>query len=362
MSKQPNIILVYIFLVFILGISCNTKQKEKEVFDSKEMIADITKNIILPSISNFEKQAILLEKQALAFAQNPTEESLVTAQEQWKNTAVSYANIYAFNIGVPKKKFMHHLLYNWPVFVNDFNKATASDNKINIDKISTRSKGLTGLEYLLFVSNDISNKKIVDLFIANPKRVSYLIPDEKDLKKQTLKLSEIWNGQQENYQEVFINNAETGLKSSLNMLCNGLFNVVGTVKKAKLGKPAGLQGSSSTNYDLLQAYRSEISLQLIRNNIASVQKVYFNTSGSGIADNVRFISKNNNINDKIRNQFANIDKAIDQIHMPLRLAIDQQKKPIEKLFKEITELVWLLNNDVRSTLSIIVTPTDNDGD
>ncbi|WP_416135555.1 hypothetical protein [Aquimarina sp. 2201CG5-10] len=48
--------------------------------------------------------------------------------------------------------------------------------------------------------------------------------------------------------------------------------------------------------------------------------------------------------------------------MPLHLAIDQQQQPVENAYNHIKELVILLNNDVGSTLSIIITPTDNDGD
>lgn len=360
--NRSNTVYLVAILITLFSISCNTSPKEQPVFSTTKMMSDLTEGVILPSIKDFVDQALLLDKQIQHFAQDITEENLVNAQQQWKNTASSYANIYAFNIGIPKKKFMHHLLYNWPVFVKDIDKALTEDKEVAIAKFSTRSKGLTGIEYLLFVSNDRSKKEIIALFQSNPKRISYLKQIADDFKSQALRLSDIWNGEQEKYKEVFVNNTETGLRGSLNMLCNGLFNVIETVKKAKLGKPAGLQGTSNTNYDLLQAYRSEMSLDLIRNNIQSIERTYFNTSGLGISDNVSFITKSNAINDKIKKQFDAIYSAMDQIDVPLRIGIDQQKNQVENMFNQIKELVWIFNNEVRSPLSIIVTPTDNDGD
>ncbi|WP_438712152.1 imelysin family protein [Aquimarina muelleri] len=364
MNKPFKIIGIILFLGCILT-NCNSddnNSSKNEAFDSQQMLSDVTSNIILPSIENFKSEAILLKQSIFDFTGDPTEEKLVVAQNQWEIAAKSYANIYTFNIGKPKELFMHQLIFNWPAFTPDIDNAIANDTELNIELISTRSKGLIGIEYLLFAENNMSNQEIVILFQSTIGRVTYLELIVNDVEQQALRLSKIWNDNGENYAQSFINNTDTGLQGSLNMLYNGLFNVVETIKKTKLGKPAGLEGSSTTNTQLLQAVRSEISLDLIKNNLKAIENTYFNTTGLGISDNVAFITKNSEINDRIKTQFENIYSALNQITIPLHKAIDEQKEPVEEAYNSIKQLVMLLNNEVGSTLSIIITPTDNDGD
>ncbi|WP_103072176.1 imelysin family protein [Aquimarina sediminis] len=340
----------------------NNSDNPDSIFNTPEMLSDITTDVILPSISDFKDKAIALEESILSFTSDQTEEKLIAAQNQWKETAKSYANIYVFNIGRPKELFMHELLFNWPTFTEDIDKTISQNLEINIETISTRAKGHTGIEYLLFEKTDAPAADILVLFSSTPKRTEYLNVIATNLKEKAIVLSDIWNENGENYSNTFITNTETGLQGSLNMIFNGMFNVAETIKKAKLGKPAGLENTASTNPNILEAFRSKISLSLIENNIRTIEKVYFNSANSGISDNVEFITKNSTINDRIKAQFDLIYEALNKITIPLHLAIDQQKEPVEEAYNAIKTLVVLLNNEVGSTLSIIITPTDNDGD
>ncbi|EZH72228.1 hypothetical protein ATO12_25170 [Aquimarina atlantica] len=363
--KIVNTAIILLSVLVIYSCSSddkNTNGDSDNKFNTSQMLSDITSGSILPSIASFKDKAIELEESVSNFASDQSEEKLLIAQNKWKEAAKSYANIYVFNIGRPKELFMHELLFNWPTFTEAIDNSIAQNTEIIAESISTRAKGLTGIEYLLFADTGTSNADIVSLFSSTPRRTEYLTSITTNLKEKAILLSEIWNENGENYSNTFITNTETGLNGSLNMIFNGMFNVAETIKKAKLGKPAGLENTSSTNPQILQAFRSEISLDLIENNIKTIENVYFTSSGLGISDNVEFITKNSTINDRIKAQFTLIHTAINKITMPLHLAIDQQKQAVEEVYNEIKTLVVLLNNDVGSTLSIIITPTDNDGD
>ena len=54
--------------------------------------------------------------------------------------------------------------------------------------------------------------------------------------------------------------------------------------------------------------------------------------------------------------------SVTNITTPLKIAVDSEPEKVQQLHSDLNALLILLHNDVRSTLSIIITGTDNDGD
>ncbi len=354
-------LFIAITLLAITACKNDDTNSSTNNFDTQAMIQDITEDVMLPAIIDFKNTTTILESDITTFINDPTEATLSTAQNSWKISAEKYGFIYSFNIGRPKELFMHQFIFNWPAFTIAIDNILSTTDPIEIINISSKAKGLTGIEYLLFATPNSTNADIVTSFSSARKR-EYLSIITTDLKDQAFKLENIWSTTGENYANTFITNNGTGLDSSLNMLFNGIYNVAETIKKAKLGKPAGLENTSATNPESLQAFRSKISLKLIENNIKSIENVYFNITGLGLDEQIKSITKSDDINTRVQIQFDKIYTALNAIQLPLYLAIDQEKPAIATLYNEIRGLVLLLNNEVSSTLSIILTPTDNDGD
>ncbi len=331
-------------------------------FEIQQLVTDLTATQVLPNVTTFAAQTKTLETAISQFVTTPTAMTLVAAQEAWKVTSQAYAKLYIVNIGVPKTQFMHEQLYNWPAFQIAIDKEINATTAIDVAQLSTKAKGLTAIEYLLFNTQNSSTATILEAFNTVPKRTVYLTAVTTELNVQANRLHEIWSTDGENYAATLNTNTASGLQSSVNMIFNGLFNVVETIKKAKLGKPAGLENTSSTNAETLEAFRSETSLALMEHNIQSVQLVYFNPKGLGISDYVKAISKNEDINTRMQVQFDLIATAFAAIKTPLHTAIDTEKDAIENLYTPIKTLAVLLKTDVSSALSIVITPTDNDGD
>ena len=354
----------YIYLLFILIVSCNSKDSESEPkvnFNTKDLIADITKNIIVPSVEKFKDDCVALDGMIVKYLNDISESNLETAKNQWKTTARAYANIYAFNIGKVKDEFTHLSLYNWPtngIAIENFIKKRAVVAE-EIKIFGSQAKTLSGVEYLLFNENiENTNKK----FTNNSKRGGYLKFISKELKERAEKLSNKWSVNGENYLSIFIDNDKTGIESSLNILFNGIYNVVNTAKVSKLGKPAGLENSYNTRPKEIQAPYSKLSVDLMIENIKSVEKVIFNPKKLGLSDNIKSITKNEKLNEKLKSQIKKTISALEDIDTPLETAIENDKETIKKAYDELKILDILLSTDVRSILSIIITSTDNDGD
>ena len=54
--------------------------------------------------------------------------------------------------------------------------------------------------------------------------------------------------------------------------------------------------------------------------------------------------------------------AIDNIDSPLSIAIDYDKTKVKSLYDSLGELKSIFSTELRSTLGIVITTTDNDGD
>ena len=130
----------------------------------------------------------------------------------------------------------------------------------------------------------------------------------------------------------------------------------------KVGKPAGLENSAVINPELTQAYFSNTSLDIIKANMESIEKAYYNPSGLGINDYVFSIIGNNDLNDLVQIKINEVKAAVDSVPGNLYDAVITHPTEVENLHTKLEELRILFAVDLQSILSIVITSTDNDGD
>lgn len=331
-------------------------------FQIQNLVRDITNQRIIVNVSAFSNQTNILEFEINNYVANPMDNQLEAVRNQWKLTALAYAKVYAFNIGQVRDQFMHQALYNWPTTTNAVENFISDPSEVTetyVQNLSPQAKTLAALEYLLFKTDLFTTNTE---FVNSEKRRNYLKFTGRELKTQATRLVNIWNVSGNNYSATFIENTNTGIQGSFNLLYNGLYNLIDTGKVTKIGKPAGLENSQNTNPELTQAYFSNTSLAILKNNIESVEEVYFNTQGLGISDYVSHVTDSEVLNTAIQTKINEIKSAINAIQVPLFEAITSNPNQVAVLHEKLNELGILFSVDVRSILSITITSTDNDGD
>lgn len=347
-----------VMVLLITGCkSDNTTENNYKFKNDKQLIKSIVETIITPAINDFKTATEKTSQLINEYANNLTTENLEKVKNQWKITSKQYANIYAFNIGEIKDKFLRLRLYNWPSTNNAIENYIKSReiNETTVKDFGTSAKGLAGIEYLIFSeSAEETNNKMK----ADTKRIQFLDLIGKELNENAQLQLNLWN----TYGKNLIENEKDGLESSFNILFNGINNVIHYANETKIGKPAGLLKSKHINVEILQAYFSENSLELIEENVKSVRNLFFNNDIISITDKIEFVTKNDKLNNKLEVQFTNVLKAIDAINTPLKNAVYNEKEAVKKLFEELKKLEVLFTVDVSSTLSLIITGTDGDGD
>ncbi|WP_193706577.1 imelysin family protein [Tenacibaculum piscium] len=364
MMKKNKFIVLLLISIFIASCS---KEETTSVAYETEIANTISTEIISPKIRDLVKKTAVLKTSLTNFSTKTNEENLKIAQQKLTEITKLYAQLYTFNIGEVKNNFINRQLNFWPVYNISIEKNIKNDSfKIeNIENLGSATKNLPGLNYLLFKFENPAD--IIAEYQKNPNRIKFLLGVFDQFNQLVQQLNDIWfsskNASKNTFENQFRNNTDKGLDSSFNQLFNGLYNVIDNCKVTKVGKPAGLESSSHVHPEIVENYYTGNSLDLIYENILSVEELFFSKKITSIADYIKSVTKNDTLNNTISAKIQEIKSILkNDIKQPLKEAVTTDKKNVKRLHTALKELLILLHNDVRSSLSIIITGTDNDGD
>ncbi|MEM8847258.1 MAG: imelysin family protein, partial [Bacteroidota bacterium] len=332
-----------------------------EEFEVPLLLADVTNSLILPTITDFNVEASRFNDLTDTYLGDPNETNFEALRDQWIQTALAYEKTYVFHIGIARDRFLNRAIYNWPTVTNAIEEFIANNEvtEETVESLSPQIKALAGIEYLLF-KGDVATTN--QEFLDDEKRREYLRLSVEFLIFQADRLLSIWESSGEDYANTFINSNDTGVRASFNLFFNGLNNAVDVGKVTKIGKPGGLETSDIPNPDIVQAPFSNISLDLLEVSMEMVEEAFFAEGITNISDYILFILKEDSLNNDIQTKIDEVQEAIEAINVSLELAVNDNAAEVENLHTKLTELGILLTVDARSTLSIIITSTDNDGD
>jgi predicted lipoprotein len=356
--------LVLLFSIIAI-LYCCTKEEafENESFNEKQLLIDLSEHVLLPSINSFQQNCSALASRILDYETNTTNENLQYVRNQWIKTAKNYARIYSFNIGIIKRSFTHQKLYNWPSFANSIENNLNQNSTISISAIhnfGSSSKGLPGIEYLLFKTSDLTTANAE--FTNQVNRLEYLRWSSSELEQNATQLKNDWDINNGNYITSFIENELSSIEGSFNMLYNGIYNIIDNAKVTKVGKPAGLETSATTNTFLLQAPYSGISAEMVLENLKITEELFYSTDGLNISNYLDFKSGNDELSTLFHEKIENCRTKINLLHVPLREAIRSEKAAVAEIHIALKEVQELLAIQIRAQLVIVITSTDNDGD
>ena len=352
---KKYISLIVIFAITILA--CNSSDSDASTIDTfHEDYYDVN---IAPSIKGFKTE---LEKQiqlTTAFKADTSQENFENLQAQWLVCAKAFSKMSVYNIVAVKAEFFDVLIYNFSITPSRIETNIAEQTVFNSEYFITKSsvtKGLGALEYLLY--NNQNSTEAYTLLTKDEFRVNYLLGVTEEALVKTNALFDFW---ELGYKETFIN--ATAVSCTENARCltfNQLINIIDVIRVTKLGKPAGLE-SSTTDVEGLEAFRSGNSLALIKSSLDEVARVYA-SSDVNFGALVDEISGNTIVSDAISTAFVNINTTIEAIDTSLHTAILNNDPNVEVLYDELFELVKYFSVDAASVLSVTIIPTDNDGD
>lgn len=332
-------------------------------FDRKAMLTNMSTNIIIPAYTSYQATTVSLDAAVTAFVAAPDATKLtalqaafIAAYKQWQSTSV-------FDFGPAADV---NLRVNTNTYPADVTQITANINSGYDPKNLGNfvAKGLPTLDYLLF-GTGADNTAILAQFTTDAKatgRKTYLAALSAELKTNATTVLTAWNG---TYKNTFINATGTDQGSSTGLLVNQLIYDYENLKNYEIGVPAGTQSMGAPFPQKVQAYYSKISLQLALLHIQAVQNIYMGATGSGLDDYlVQANAKYNggSLNDAIKAQFALATSKLQGLTDPLSANIQSNNAAVTATYTELQKLTVLLKTDMTSSLGILITYGDNDGD
>ncbi|MDB5136945.1 MAG: Peptidase Imelysin [Mucilaginibacter sp.] len=333
-------------------------------FDRKGVLTNISTNIIIPGYTAYQAATVNLDAAVTTFTAASNSANLVALQTAFQAAYKQWQVVSVFEIGPAAQIQLRVNTNTFPADINQINSniATSTYNPGLLSNLA--AKGFPALDYLLFgVGAD--NTAILAQYTTGANATyskTYLAALSAELKKNA---TTVLNGWTATYKTTFINADGTDVGSSIGQLTNQLVFDYETLKNYEIGIPAGIQSMGTTYPQKVQAYYSKMSVQLVLLHLQTIQNIYTGSSGPGFDDyliSAKAQYNGGSLNSAIIAQFASATSKLQGLTDPLSLNIQTNNAAVTSAYTELQKLTVLLKTDMTSSLGILITYGDNDGD
>jgi uncharacterized protein len=371
-SNHNKLITKVLLLVFvIIANACikknqnNDNGSDKVNFDKQVLLVNLADNLIIPSYSAYRNYLDTLKTAFEEFSLSLTRDNLIKVRNKFDNCYQSYQRVSIYGLGPAEDV---GLRVNSNIFPTDTSKIKSNISSGAYD-LSTASnisaKGLPALDFL-FYGNNQEDAALIQLF-EDVKRKKYIKDLLSDLSAKINMVISVW---QDSYRNTFINSLGTDVSSSMGFLINQLNYELDYLKNAKIATPLGLRSGGELKPGNCEAYYSAASTEYALATLKSIEDLYNGTSytgnnGIGFDDymiHLKIKYHDGTLNDAIKSQFALTKNKMQSIKEALAKQVISNKTPVEETYRELMKLIVLLKTDLPSSLGVVITYQDGDGD
>ena len=371
MYKKQNPYL-YLLIALFISFSCSDPSELDEVlvdnFDRKEILENVTDNIILPAFGDFTEKLSALEESVNLFADTQNSVNLEEVQVRWFEAYKLWQHIEMFNISKAEEVFFINKMNTYPASISRI-EYNISTNQYDLDTNNNNwvAQGFPTLDYLLFGLED--NNISTLLFYQNndnAAHLNYLQAVVSQMVSITDIVSQDWNLSR----DTFVNSTANSATSSLNMLTNDfIFYFEKGLRTNKFGIPAGVFSGNNVRVANVEAYyNSTISKTLSLEALKAVHKFFigqsYNTNGTGesLQSYLNYMSETSTLSNLVLTKFNEAEQLITELDENFEEQINTNNDSMVSVFSKLQEGVVLLKTDMLSVLSIAVDYIDADGD
>ena len=370
-------ILITLLSVFFMGIiACDDNDNGdgpngcNADFDQKLLFANVADNIIIPVYESLQNGLNELEIKVEAFLESPSSESLLETQDAFKSAYLKWQKAAQYEFGPAESNFLRNSFNNFPVNVGQL-ETSISTGSHHFDIYDTYDKGFPALDYLLFGLGD-DLESIASAFSnveGNANRRAYLVLLIEDMQTRLTQTLTEWKG---NYKYDFVENTGTAAGSSLSLLVNGFNKNYELIKRDRIGIPSGVYTLNMPNPEKVEAFYSQISLELAMESIKATQQLYTGTTEAGfddvgLDDYLKEINAQKNdqpLNEIIKTQFELIIGKLNLLETPLSKAVgtDDTTLALQAVYNELSRQVVNIKTDLPANFCVSITYIDNPSD
>jgi predicted lipoprotein len=196
-------------------------------------------------------------------------------------------------------------------------------------------------------------------------RRAYLKGLADNLESKAREVHGIWSSDGGDYGRQLAASTATGIQDPMGLVVNAMIAMLEEVTKTKIGKPFGKFDLGILQPELVESFRANVSLPLIRANMVALESMYNGSSTSGLdqaLDDLHALYGEDPLSTTITQAFTASIQALDQITLPLQDAMIGQHAQVEAAYQALKALVILFKTDLCSAMNLTVTVSDADGD
>lgn len=375
LNSKISIFFASALVASLMFSSCEKDKDEpqpEDSFDKSGMLANIADNIIMPQYQSFKIQTDSLQLLAADFTTSPNATTLSALQAKVIETYSYYQWISTFEFGPAETDIIRANFNTFPCDTTQIN-SNISSGVYDLASVSNiDAKGFPGIDFLLF-GISLDNNYILSLYTTSPTATNaknYLTALVNELKIKTDAINVAWNSSGGNYISTFKESTGSDVGGSIGMLVNQLNYDFEILKNARIGIPLGKKSLGIPLPEKSEAYYSQQSLLLVMEHIKNIENIYLgrskaNVDGKGLDDYLVHINAmygSGTLNDAIKNKFVSAKAKLLDIPGPLSQAVLTSPAIVDAAYLELQQLVVLLKVDMSSSLGVLITYVDSDGD
>ncbi|MEQ8555784.1 MAG: imelysin family protein [Cyclobacteriaceae bacterium] len=347
-----------------LLISCNEGALDKtNDFDQRPLLENLGNNLILPAYEHLTEANEALSDAFALLKAAPNATTLEDFRSQLKNVRLAWQACAPYQFGPAETRRLTNELNIYPIDQTQINQNISSGDYDLSTLSNFDAKGFQAISYLVYGDPE-SQQDILSSLTEG--RLQYI----EDLLTRISSTSlDVYNDWKEDYLSEFVAEDALGVDvgSSIGKLINALNrDFERNTRDGKIGIPVGIRTLGEPIPKSSEAYYAGYSVELLEANIQAYETLYFGGNGIGLDDYLEAVGgttiDNADLNQSIISQFEKIESAIGKISDPLPQSIENQKADVEMVFIEMQIMNALLKTDLSSTLGVVITYQDNDGD
>lgn len=356
-------------LVILFGWACSKDEPggERMDFDRAGMLENYALNIIRPAYDELLEAVGGMEDRWLLYKQTSEEDNLIALRNFWQQAAAAWQSANAFNFGPAGeegvRKGLIEEIGTFPVSAGKIEAFIAAGDA-SFNNFDRDSRGIYAIEYLLYGTTGSTADVMNDLEAAN--RRAYMDALVNHLKSGVERVVNEWTS----YQSEFIANDGTDVGSSTSQLYNEFVRSYEAAKNFKVGLPAGKRaGQTQSEPQLVEAYYSGVSLELLKAHLASIERIYFGrrlsgVDGAGFVEYLQSVAGGPALIASTESQWQAVQTALAAVptDRPLSELIADGDPAVDDLHTEMQKQIRFFKSDMSSLLGIAITFNSGDGD
>lgn len=339
-------------------------------FDRAAFLEHASDNVIVPTYASFVQSSQSLESILEGLNQGDVTGSDIAALRQALFDAnIAWQRVQIFDFGPASSRALLATTNTFPTDTNEIELAAQSETWQGGLSSTLSSSGLPALDWMLFSMDESATAAAWNDpssgHLNHARRLSRFMAGE------AAEVLSAWNS---TYRDDFVASTGTEAGSSIGELLNAFNRVYeGNIRKQKLGLPNGaMTWSGNPQPSLVEApFAEDWSIDLLSEGLKACAHLYFGdqvngaSSSLGLDDYLKSlgdVSYGQGLHEDIVGQLASAQAAVATMQDPLAsFVVDQQQASLD-VYNELQALVVLWKVDMMSSLGVLITYQDNDGD